>query len=326
MTTKLERLVVIEEEIRRGRFPTVEKLCQMFEVKERTIYDDIRQLRENMGLDIQFCRFRGGYYNRNPKKSLPVFDLSDGEVFALTMGKEMLSQYTGTAFETILRSAIEKISERLPDKVKVDLEDIRSMVKFRPGAIVPISRKMFLDLNRACEKNIPVDLVYLAASTGQISERTLFPYRLLENRGTWYVIGWCRLRNDLRMFALHRIKSYNLTDERFTPCEDLDIDAWVESAFQLEHGDEKQRVAIRFDPPSARYVRERTWHPSQELTEHEDGSCTLAFDTESLDEVKRWVLMYGAEAQVLLPEALAQMVKAEFDAALRKYGSPCRKG
>ena len=56
MRTRLERLLGIEEEIRSGRCPSLDSLCQLFSVKPRTIYEDIRILRERLGLKIQFDR------------------------------------------------------------------------------------------------------------------------------------------------------------------------------------------------------------------------------------------------------------------------------
>lgn len=319
MTMRFERVSRMIHEINRGRYPSTEHFCEEFEIKPRTVAEDIRFLREEMQLPIMFDRFKGGYYNSNPKMALPQFNLTDGEVFALTLGKEMLSQYTGTSFEAILRGAIEKIMERLPDKVKVDLEDIQCMVKFNPGAVIPISRKMFLDLNRACEKNIPIEIVYYTASSGETKSRRIDPYRLLEAKSTWYVIGYCHLRKGLRMFALHRIQDWKLLDERFHIPEDLDIDKWIGSAFELEHGDPEQTVKVHFRLPAARYICERKWHSSQQLEQHEDGSCTLEFRSQNLDEAKRWVLIYGADAEVLEPQGLREMVRNELQSAVARY-------
>jgi predicted DNA-binding transcriptional regulator YafY len=322
MATRLERLVLIDEEIRKGRYPSVEKLCVLFEVAARTIYEDIRELKDNLGLDIRFDRSRGGYYNANPAKTLPSFDLSDGEVFALTIGKEMLAQYTGTAFEPILRTAIEKICQRLPDRVKLDLNDIKSVVKFHTGAIVPISRKMFIDINEACEGRKQLELTYFAPSTGDTTLRHIDPYRLLESRGTWYIVGYCHMRKALRMFALHRIRDYQVMEKTFEADAQINVDDWIESAFQLQHGDDLQHVKIHFASPSSRYIRERVWHPSQQLTEDENDGCILEFDTLSLDEVKRWVLTYGAEALVIEPPDLVQMVQADVEAMHKAYATP----
>ena len=316
---RLERLIIMADEINKGRCPTIEHFCQQFEVSERTAYDDIKALKDQLGLDIEFDRFKNGYVNLSPEKSLPEFDLTAGEVFALTLGKEMLSQYTGTSFESILQNAIEKICERLPSKVKVDSADVRSMVKFNPGGIIPISHKMFLDLNKACEKQISVDITHFAARRGETTERKIDPYRLLQNRGAWYVAAYCHLRQDFRLFALHRIHKWSLRNEYFSVAENFDIDNWVSSAFLLEHGDSEQEIAISFAPLAARYIRERQWHPLQKLQEHEDGSCTLTFMTKNLDEIKRWVLTYGSDAEVLSPQVLRGMVNQECEKLITKY-------
>jgi len=317
--SRLERLVVMMEEINGGRYPNVDKFCRMFEVQKRTVYEDVRELKDGLRMEIEFDRFRGGYFNKNPKKQLPKFELTDGEIFALTLGKEMLSQYTGTSFEPILQTALEKIYERLPDKVQVDLNDLKSQVKINAGPVIQINRKMFFDLNRACEKHHCVEIEYFTASRGEVTDRRIDPYRLLENRGTWYLLAYCQLRNDLRLFALHRIQEYSLCDEKFKPVAKEKIDEYLQSAFFLEHTEKEHRLRIRFDRQGARYIRERKWHPSQKLIEHEDGGCTLSFVTPSLDEAKRWILTFGEEAEVLEPLSLRQDLARELFKMSKKY-------
>ena len=249
MPTRSERLIVMANEINGQRYPTVDHFCREFEVQPRTVYEDIRILKESMGLDVKYDRFNNGYFNANPAKKLPAFELTDGELFALLLGKEMLSQYTGTAFEQPLRTAIEKISQRLPERVQIDFNQLSSMVSFHPG-------------------------------------------------------------------------EYKLRNERFRPPMDLDIDVWLKSAFQLEHGDDLQIVRVRFGVRASRYIRERKWHASQKLTEFKDGTCILEFETRNLEEVKRWVLAYGAEAEVQKPERLREMLAKELKEAAKRYGSP----
>lgn len=319
MSTRLERVYGIDAEIRRGTYPSVQKLCDMFEVQQRTLYDDIRFLRDRMGQDIVFDHSRAGYYNKSPDKSLPPFELTNAEVFALTIGKDMLSAYTGTSFEPILKSALEKIYQRLPGKVEVNMEELRSMIRFKPNPLTPVNRKTFLDINRACEKNLPTELKYYAPSTDEVTERTIYPHRLVEHQGLWYVIGYCTLRKDLRKFALHRIQHYHLLDARFEPISDQEIDSWLAGAFMIEHRSAEQLVKIKFAPRAANYIRERVWHPTQSMEEHPDGSCILSMQSPSLDEVARWVLSYGAEAEVLAPADLRKQMQTTLTKALDNY-------
>ncbi len=321
MPTRLERIMIMDGEIRKGYFPNVQKFCEMFEVKKRTVLEDIKVMKEGLGLEIAYDRFHAGYYNANPKKELPSFQLTEGEIFALTLGKEMLSQYTGTSFEPILRSALDKIRERLPDRIDVDLDDVRSLIRFNAGPVIPISRKLFLELNQSCEKTKSVQLEYYSASKDETTARKVDPYRLLEYRSTWYLVAYCHLRKDMRLFAIHRIKEYTLTEDKFAARDTAEIDRWLDSAFQLEHGNAEYRVKIRFAPAAARYVRERQWHHTQELTDCQDGGCVLSFTTQSLEEAKRWVLTYGSEAEVLEPPEFRTIMETEIRAAARLYAN-----
>lgn len=314
-----ERIFSMCSIIQAGQYPSVQTFREMFEVSERTVHGDLAYLKDRLRMDLKFDKARKGYYNADPNWKMPPIDLTDGEVFALILGKEMLSQYAGTSFEPVLRGAIEKIASRLSDKVEVDLSQVQSVVQFHTNGVIPISRKLLLDLTEACEMQRAVDLTYSAASTGERTKRTVHPYRIIENRGCWYLVAYCELRNDLRHFALHRIEEHTVSDSKYPLNESLDIDNWLKSAFQLEHGDGEHTVRIDFKPAAARYIRERHWHPSQQLDEHEDGSCTMTFIASNLDEVKRWVLPYGAEAQVIEPDVLRNKVRDELIAAANNY-------
>lgn len=317
--SRADRIFSMADEIQSGRYPSVKRFREMFEVSERTVHDDLTLLKDRMRMDVQFDRDRGGYFNADPNWKMPPFDLDEGEVFALILGKEMLAQYVGTSFEPVLRGAIEKIAERLTDKVQIDFAQVRSMVQFRTQGVIPISRKLLLDLTEACERQLVVELIYTSASKGERTERAVHPYRIIENRGLWYLVAYCETRQALRHFALHRIEKHHLTDTRYPLNESLHIDEWLKSAFQLEHGDGEHHVRIQFTPSAARYIRERKWHPSQSIDEHDDGGCTMSFTAQNLDEVKRWVLPYGAEAIVLEPEALRNRLRGELAAAANNY-------
>ncbi|HEY9680320.1 MAG TPA: WYL domain-containing protein [Oculatellaceae cyanobacterium] len=321
MSTKLERVLAIDAEICRGRYPSVNDLCQQFEIAERTLHEDIRYLKENLAREIEFDRARNGYYNSNAAKKLPEFELSSGELFALTLGKELLSLYIGTSFESTLRSALEKVCERLPDKVRVMPEDVTSIVHFHSGQIVPVSGKLFLDLRKACDSSSQVEITYYAASTGDTTTRIVDPQIVLHQAGNWYLIAYCNLRQALRLFALHRIRDYKLLNNSGRSIARDDLDAWIYSAFQLEHGEKIFQVKIEFAPHAARYIRERTWHSQQSLEDLDDGSCILSFPASSLEEVHRWIAPYGDDALIIEPPELRDFVVANLERSLARYSS-----
>ncbi len=319
MSTKLERVLAIDADICRGNYPSRQDLCQKYEISERTLHEDLQYLKERLAREIAFDRKHNGYYNTNPGKRLPSFELSSGDVFLLTLGTELVSIYAGTSFEAPLRAALEKISERLPEKVQVDPEEIKSVIRFRAGSIVPLSSKLFNDINRACDSRQQLELTYYAASKDETTSRIVDPQIVLHDRGAWYLIGYCHYRVALRIFALHRIQDYKVLDTKFDPMERSQLNKWIDSAFQLEHGETEHEVVVVFAPRSARYIRERKWHQQQVLEDLPDGFCKLTFPALSLAEVMRWLAPYGSEAVVQKPEELRQMIIESSKATLAHY-------
>ncbi len=61
---------------------------------------------------------------------------------------------------------------------------------------------------------------------------------------------------------------------------------------------------MKYSPYQARWIRERQWHKTQKLSELDDSSLILEMDVEGLEEVKRWVMQYCGEVEVVEPKIL----------------------
>jgi predicted DNA-binding transcriptional regulator YafY len=119
------------------------------------------------------------------------------------------------------------------------------------------------------------------------------------------------------VFAVDRIQSVSVTNRRFEFPEDFDFERLTEAAFQLIWG-EAQEVKIRFSAWQAPYIRERTWHPSQRIEAGPDGDAILTLKVADLDEVNRWLIGFGAEAEVLEPQELQEEIVVECRAIARR--------
>ena len=91
-------------------------------------------------------------------------------------------------------------------------------------------------------------------------------------QGGLYLIALDHARQELRTFAVERIRKVELTRKRFAPLPAARLDELQASAFQLIQG-EPQLVRVWFSAAQAPYVRERVWHSSQEIVEQKDGEC-----------------------------------------------------
>ena len=81
--------------------------------------------------------------------------------------------------------------------------------------------------------------------------------------------------------------------------------------FEVRHGEELVTVRVRFSPYQSRWIRERRYHPSQQIEELADGALILTLRVAGIQEIKRWILGYGAHAEVLEPASLRAAIVEE---------------
>jgi predicted DNA-binding transcriptional regulator YafY len=311
MSRHLERLLQIDALLRSEQRQTAESLAAALEVSERTIRTDIAFLRDRYSAPLEFIRQKGYYYS-DPDWRLPSIPLTQGELFALTLGANMLHAYAGSAYQVDLKAAIARLAERLPEQTWVDLQQLaQENVVFRVGAELDLDPVIWHELEKAVQKRRRVRMLYFTAGRNAESEREFDPYVLHFARNNPYVTGWCYKNQAVRDFRVDRIRSLLVLADMFEINEAFDRKAHFARMFQHEVGNEVRAIAIWFEARSAPYIRERRWHPSQVLEEHPDGAVTLRMDVPGLNEVKRWVLFYGAGARVLEPPELVAMVRED---------------
>lgn len=181
-------------------------------------------------------------------------------------------------------------------------------------------RSIIAALERATRTRVAVNARYRALSSGQVSSRTIEPGELYWDPGleTLYLIGWCRLRNDVRVFAVHRFLAVSLTDERCAPRAETRSRSALHKAFRVWRSGHVDKVRIWFAREVADEIRERKWLPEQRL-EEAPGGVVLTGEVAGLAEVERWILGYGPAAKVLAPRALATTVARKLREAAERY-------
>lgn len=319
MSTRLERIIRIDQEIRAGRYPSAASLAEMFEVSERTIYADREFMINRLGAPIGFNEEAGGWYYTDKTWVLPAIMVSEGELLAFFLSRAVVQQYLGTPFEKPLRSALSKIASYLPDHIHVDLTEASHHYTITAGATVAINPQLVLDLERAIREHRQVWMVYYTASRGERNERIVNPYHFYNIRGDWYLLAYDHRRQNIRNFHLGRIEAWRVLNQHFEPDSDFSAEQYMAQGFLTEVGEKVFNVIIRFDEYQARWIRERRWHATQQIEELPDGGLILHFRAGGLDEIKRWVMSYGAHAEVLEPTELRVAVAEEVHKLAKIY-------
>jgi predicted DNA-binding transcriptional regulator YafY len=303
-TVRLEVVKRALAESRRGI--ALKSLAEKHGFKLRNLYRDIDAL-EAAHFPI---RKEDGRYRLDSKVTTLAGAPTPDERLALFLAREQAAGWKHTSLGRALDTLWNRISSTDGQAALFPVET-QPWIATRTLAAIDHAqhRHIALTIERATRERLLISARYRAASTGQLTARTLEPGQLYFDPGleTLYLIAWCRLRRDVRVFAVHRFQAVTLLDERCPPRAETRSAAALRKAFRVWRSDRVERVRVWFAPEVAAEVSERRWLAGQTV-EAADGGIVVTGEVAGLAEVERWVLSYGAAARVLAPRELADRV------------------
>ena len=293
----------------------------------RTIYRDLDAL--------MYAGFPVVSEKRDSKvfyRFLDTFQLGDvpftaDEILALAFSEDLLRSLEGTVFHDSIQSALTKIRSALSQELMQFLDTIGGTFRVLAGPHKRYaeSRETINALNQAVLARTTVRIRYFTGRTGEESERNLDPYQVWYREGGLYVIGFDHRSQEIRTFAVDRIRALEAAGLSFEVLEDFDFDRWTAANFGVV-SEPASRVRIRFEASWALYIQERIWHQSQKLKTEPDGSLELTMDVGGDQELTNWILSFGPGAEVLEPPGLRERVNQALRDALNRYTSTTQTG
>jgi predicted DNA-binding transcriptional regulator YafY len=292
---------------------TLAQLTGELGVTKRTIQRDIQVLSEagfSITSDIRngtvFWHLIEGFHAEAP------ISLTLTEQMALYFSKGLFRPLQGSPIYESLETAMQKIGSQLPGRSFKFLRGLGQGIAISNFGWKDYSHsKEVIDtVTRAVFHKLTVRILHRSPQREWAIKREVDPYKLWYVNNGLYLVGHDHEENDLRTFAVERIQSAKLTNRRFEIPPDFDFEEFQKTAFNVIWG-EPQVVKIRFSASQAPYIRERTWHPSQQIDTQPDGRIILTLRVGDLWEVKRWLIGFGAAAEVLVPDSLRGEIIAE---------------
>jgi predicted DNA-binding transcriptional regulator YafY len=244
---------------------------------------------------------------------------SQTELMALVFSKDLLKPLDGTELKASLDSALQKMTAVLPSEGASFLGNLRDFfsVGLGPHKRYREHRDTIETITRAISRSRTVQIRYFSASRNATSRRNVDPYRLWYAQGALYLIGYCHLRKDVRLFAVDRIRAITVTSQ---PCQlplGFDVDEYVANALLVMRGAPIE-VRLRFDRSAAPWVRDREWHRSQRLEPARGGALVMTLKVADTPELVGWILSFGSRVKVLAPEPIRKRVEEEARKILRE--------
>ncbi len=110
------------------------------------------------------------------------------------------------------------------------------------------------------------------------------------------------------------------TKETFEVPEDFSLENFTGSSFGVYQG-APVHIKIWFHPDVAGYIKEKTWHESQQIHSQGDGSIIFEAEVAGTDEIRFWIMTWGSRAEVLQPGSLREAIRAEAEMMASRYGT-----
>lgn len=308
---KIERLLAIIVILLNRRRITAKELAERFEVSIRTIYRDIASL-NGAGIPIIASQgYEGGL-------AIPDSYKLSRQLLTPRDLDAMISTLQGVNQRMVhkdLERIIEMLVSLLPkeDEARISSHHRSFVVDLTPWGPMETPNQTMQVVQRAVDDTRLLAFSYNDAS-GRSTSRTVEPHTLIFKGYAWYLLAYCRLRGDFRIFRLSRISSPRISDSSFLVRDPGDIHRF----FHFNYGP-SQPVVLRFSPTVRAKVEDA--FPGAEFCHGEDGFVIVRVELPDDPWILAFILGFGADAEILSPDSWRQAVKKNLAGMKKLYGT-----
>ncbi|MDD4729705.1 MAG: WYL domain-containing protein, partial [Dysgonamonadaceae bacterium] len=144
------------------------------------------------------------------------------------------------------------------------------------------------------------------------ADKLIEPYLIVFKWSDWYVFGFCRERQDFRMYKLRRLWELCVTEELYTPREIPE----EKKQFGNNITDDYYITAIY--EPSEKYKLVEEYGPDS-FTVMEDGRLWTKWGFTDPEKTIGWFLGFADKVQVIDPPEMVEKMKMAIENIKRKY-------
>ena len=213
--SRLSRLVALLTQLQTKRLLTSTELAARFQVSIRTIYRDIRTLTQ---AGVPVVTEEGKGYRLLEGYRLPPILFTEPEANALITAEKLVLVNQDTSFTHHYTTALTKIKAVLRDGANDKAALLSERVAFEQNTAENVPSDFLSAIQLALTNLQVINIEYYSPHTKETTNRPVEPFALINRVGeSWYLIAWCRLRRDYRLFRFDRIKKLEITNTPFLP-------------------------------------------------------------------------------------------------------------
>ena len=313
---RLDRLTAILIQLQSKRVVRAQEIAERFGISLRTVYRDVRSL-ETAGVPI--IGEVGIGYSMVEGYRLPPVHFSSDEAAAFLTAEKLVEQYTDAGISEQYQSGLMKIRSvlRLSEKDFIEpLDDAVQVVKNRREP-VPAEQTLSIILQSLSNKEA-LSIEYQGRKDQKAAKRMIEPIGVFIKNEAWYVVAWCRLREDVRNFRLDQMQSLRKTGDIFEP-HAQSLQDYLDAA-EPHNSTLKASITVLNEvlPFISRQKNQQGF-----LSEKTTGAHTeMRFQTASYEYLARFALQFADKIVALAPLELEQVFQRILHDAQKKLPFP----
>ncbi len=246
---------------------------------------------------------------------LPPLRFTTEEALILALGSDFMGHTFDDQYRTAAQAAYRKIDAVLPDPLRQEVSYLSTNISFfAANPLDEKQRESLRQLRSAIAERRTVHFRYTKkrATSSEATMREVDPYSLARLANDWLLMGYCHLRQDLRVFRLGRMDNLKILEKRFQRPADFRPD-WIAAS-------ERRDVVVTalFDQEVAHWVQESRPF-SAVAAEHTPEGLLLTLRVRDERDIFQWLLSWGKQVQVLSPESLRALMRQEIAHMAEKY-------
>jgi len=291
------------------------EVADRLEVDRRTVYRDLDFLSQH-GVPLWQ---HNGRFGLDRTRYLATIRLSFHEATALVLAGLLLSRVIDER-NPYVATALRKLAATLPQPLAAHLERAADRILAHGDGKSHVAVLEAIAEAWATRRKIRAS--YRSPRSGALRERVVAPYALEPTAAGIYLIAFDDWAQDIRTFKLERLETAEVMSDSYVIPADFNPEEYLATSWGImvrPHKDVSQ-VVLRFAAAAAPHVRERRWHPSQDLEATPDGGCLLRVCVSEPIEMQPWIRSWGAQVEVLEPDWLRDRIAADVRRAAEQYG------
>ncbi len=276
---------------------TAKELANKFEVSTRTIYRDIEVL-SGANIPIYASKGKDGGIGILDEYVLNKTILSEEEQNQILFALQGMKKVKGQEEKDVLEKLSILFNKKVNDWIKIDFSNWNN-----------IQEKQFDIIKSAILNKQLVQFTYYN-SNGEESKRIVEPLQIWFKDKSWYLVSYCKLKQDYRIFKIARIKEVNILQEHF------------ERELPKEQKEEKynfNNILLELEISKEMAYRVYDEFENSEIAKRENGNFIVKVEYPENEWVYGYILSFGEHIKVIAPNMVKNMIRDKLEKTLKNY-------